>query len=58
MKTLMLANGRTEFAFTIIDPAVTPRSAEPKSVIIAISGVALGLLIGIVAAFTRERMSR
>ena len=59
MKTLMLANGRTEFAFTIIDPAVTPEIRKsPQSVIIAIAGVALGLLIGIVAAFTRERMSR
>jgi uncharacterized protein involved in exopolysaccharide biosynthesis len=59
MKTLMLANGRTEYAFTIIDPAVTPEIRKsPQSVIIAIAGVALGLLIGIVAAFTRERMAR
>jgi uncharacterized protein involved in exopolysaccharide biosynthesis len=59
MKTLMLANGRTEYAFTVIDPAVTPEVRKsPQSVIIAIAGVAIGLLIGIITAFTRERMAR
>jgi uncharacterized protein involved in exopolysaccharide biosynthesis len=59
MKTLMLANGRTEYAFTVIDPAVTPEVRKsPQSVIIAIAGVAVGLLIGIITAFTRERMAR
>jgi uncharacterized protein involved in exopolysaccharide biosynthesis len=59
MKTLMLANGRTEYAFTVIDPAVTPEVRKsPQSVIIAIAGVAIGFFIGIVVAFIRERMAR
>jgi uncharacterized protein involved in exopolysaccharide biosynthesis len=59
MKTLMLANGRTEYAFTIIDPAVPSEIRKsPQRVIVVIVGLALGLLIGIMTAFTRERVAR
>jgi len=59
MKKLMLANGRAEYAFTVIDPAVPPEiRSSPQRVLVVIVGFALGLLIGIVTGFTRERIAR
>ena len=59
MKKLMLANGRTEYAFTIIDPAVPPEIRNsPQRVLVVIVGFALGLLIGIVTGFMRERIAK
>ena len=43
-KTLMLATGRAEYAFSTIDPAVTPElSASPKVAIIILVGVVGGI---------------
>lgn len=51
-KTLMLANARAEFAFSSIDPAVAPEvRSRPKRKIIVVSGVALGLLFGVLIVF-------
>ena len=59
MKTLMLASGRIEYAFTVIDPAVPPEVRKsPQRVLIVIIAVALGLLLGVLAAFVRERLRR
>lgn len=59
MKTLMLANARAEYAFSVIDPAVPAEvRSSPKRGLIVISGFAFGLLIGVIAAFARERVAR
>ena len=51
-KTLMLANARAEYAFTVIDPAVTPElRASPKRKVIVLSGGALGVFCGAALVF-------
>jgi uncharacterized protein involved in exopolysaccharide biosynthesis len=55
-KTLMLANGRTDYAFEVVDPAVTPeRKIGPHRSIYIIVGFGLGAFVGFVIAFIRER---
>jgi uncharacterized protein involved in exopolysaccharide biosynthesis len=59
MKTLMLANGRSEYAFTIVDPAVPPQiRARPKRTLIVLTGGVIGLLLGAVVALAYERWNR
>lgn len=54
-KTLMLANVRTEFAFTVIDPAVPPeRKYRPRRSLYVLFGLFLGFAIGLVAAYVRS----
>ena len=51
-KTLMLANGREEYAFTVIDPAVMPEMrTSPRRKLIVMSGGALGVFFGILTVF-------
>jgi LPS O-antigen subunit length determinant protein (WzzB/FepE family) len=51
-QTLMLANARVEYAFTIVDPAVAPEiRISPKRKLIVLSGIALGLFFGVLAVF-------
>ena len=51
-QTLMLANARAEYAFTVVDPAVAPETrTSPRRKLIVLSGVALGLFFGVVAVF-------
>jgi uncharacterized protein involved in exopolysaccharide biosynthesis len=51
-KTLMLANARTEYAFAVVDPAVSPEARfSPRRTLMVLLGVALGLFIGTLAAF-------
>jgi uncharacterized protein involved in exopolysaccharide biosynthesis len=58
-KTLMLANGRIEYAFTIVDPAVTPEvRVRPWRSLITLTGVFLGLLFGSLCAWVRTRFAR
>jgi uncharacterized protein involved in exopolysaccharide biosynthesis len=58
MKKMMLASGRVEYAYTVIDPAVPAELRKsPQRVIVVIVGVAVGLLIGIMTAFMRERLA-
>jgi uncharacterized protein involved in exopolysaccharide biosynthesis len=52
-KTLMLANGRIEYAFTVVDPAVAPeRRISPRRTIMVLFGAAIGLCAGIAIALT------
>jgi uncharacterized protein involved in exopolysaccharide biosynthesis len=54
-KTLMLANARVEYAFTIIDPAVPPElKISPKRTLIVAVGILVGLVFGLLAAYFRS----
>ena len=58
-KTLMLANSRAEYAFSIVDPAVPPeRRLSPKRTVIILIGIVLGLTVGVVVALTRNKLHR
>jgi uncharacterized protein involved in exopolysaccharide biosynthesis len=58
-KTLMLANGRSEFAFEVVDPAVTPeRKIGPHRLLQTLVGLTVGLGIGTLIAFVRDRIVR
>ena len=48
MQKIMMANIRDEFVFKIIDPAVVPKHAETKSVLMV---VFIGLILGIFLAY-------
>ena len=55
-KSLMLANGRIEYAFEVVDPAVPPEiRVRPHRTLMVLVGLGLGLLIGATVAFTLER---
>jgi uncharacterized protein involved in exopolysaccharide biosynthesis len=58
-KTLMLANGREEYAFETVDPAVPPeRKVRPHRALNTLVGLALGLFLGTVIAFIRALIRR
>jgi uncharacterized protein involved in exopolysaccharide biosynthesis len=60
-KTVMVANGRIEYAFRIVDPAVAPElRASPHRSLIGLLGATIGALIGAIFAFIRHsrRQSR
>lgn len=58
MKNLALANGRAEYAFTTVDPAVPPEERiRPRRTIMAALGAVGGFLLGVAIAFLRERRS-
>ena len=58
-KTLMLAKGRAEYAFSTIDPAVPPEvKASPKAAIVILIGVVLGIFAGLLAAIARYKVAR
>lgn len=47
---IMMANARKEYAFLVVDPAVTPEPnnyVRPRRLMIAATGLALGLVLGI-----------
>lgn len=58
-KTLMLASGRAEYAFTVVDPAVAPeiRVGPHRKVIVAV-GIVLGLLLGLGVALIHRVLRR
>jgi uncharacterized protein involved in exopolysaccharide biosynthesis len=57
-KTLMLANVRAEYAFTVVDPAVAPEvRVSPQRIIIVLGSALVGLLIGTSVAFVRNAWS-
>jgi uncharacterized protein involved in exopolysaccharide biosynthesis len=57
-KNSMLASGRSEYAFTVVDPAAIPElRVSPKRTLITIGGLLLGFVIGSLIAIARE-MSR
>jgi uncharacterized protein involved in exopolysaccharide biosynthesis len=48
----MLANGKLEYAFTVIDPAVAPEiRISPKRTLMTLIGFAIGCVLGCVIAF-------
>jgi uncharacterized protein involved in exopolysaccharide biosynthesis len=53
-KTLMLANARSEYAFTVVDPAVPPEIRErPRRTLIVLAGVLVGFFAGTICALLR-----
>ena len=58
-KTLMLAQGRAEFAFTTIDPAVPPEvSANPRKSLVIFIGLVVGMFAGLLIALARYKIAR
>jgi len=58
-KTLMLANARVDYAFTVIDPAVPPeRKYGPRRSLIVLGGFAAGLMLGLMIAYARSALAR
>lgn len=58
-KTLMVANARTEFAFTVIDPAVPPeRKLSPRRTLYVLFGTFVGFSFGILIAYLRSVRAR
>lgn len=56
VKNVMLARGNEEFAFKVIDPAVTPeRKTKPKRALIVIVGAFLGLMFSSIYALVKGR---
>jgi uncharacterized protein involved in exopolysaccharide biosynthesis len=54
-KTLMVANARTEFAFTVIDPAVPPeRKLSPRRSLYVLCGALVGFSLGMLIAYLRS----
>jgi len=59
LKTLMVANARAEYAFTVIDPAVPPeRKLSPKRSLYGLFGAFLGFCIGLLTAYIRSVRAR
>ncbi|HXO66314.1 MAG TPA: Wzz/FepE/Etk N-terminal domain-containing protein [Steroidobacteraceae bacterium] len=57
-RKLMLANGRSEYAFQVIDPGVAPEvRSRPQTILVLLIGMGLGLGAGCTIAFVRERMA-
>lgn len=57
-RKLMLANGRTDYAFEVIDPGVAPEvRSRPQTTLVLLIGMGLGLGIGCTIAFLRDRMA-
>jgi uncharacterized protein involved in exopolysaccharide biosynthesis len=58
-KALMLAKGRPEYAFTVVDPAVKAEiRISPKRKLIVLSGLTVGLFLGSYIAWLRTRFAR
>jgi uncharacterized protein involved in exopolysaccharide biosynthesis len=52
-KTLMLANVKAEYAFTVVDPAVAPEvRSSPRRTLMVLLGLTFGFLVGAVVAFS------
>jgi uncharacterized protein involved in exopolysaccharide biosynthesis len=58
-KTLMLANARIEYAFTVVDPAVVPAvRVSPKRTLIVLTGFAIGFMLGVSVVWIRNKFQR
>jgi uncharacterized protein involved in exopolysaccharide biosynthesis len=58
-KALMWANGRTEYAFTIVDPAVPAEvRSSPRRTLMVISGLFIGCFLGSLVAWARKAVRR
>lgn len=59
MKTVMLANVSSEYAFSTVDPAVTPESRiRPRRSVIAILGTFVGGLLSLLVAGLRQTIKK
>jgi uncharacterized protein involved in exopolysaccharide biosynthesis len=59
MKNAMVSTVRTEFAFEVIDPAVVPEKRYwPNRWLLAVLGLAAGLLLGVLAVALRQSYRR
>jgi uncharacterized protein involved in exopolysaccharide biosynthesis len=58
-KTHMLANGREEYAFRVVDPAVVPeRRIWPRRTLMVLTGGVLGVILGMALALAHNVWSR
>lgn len=58
-KTLMVANGRAEYAFQVVDPAVAPEiKVGPHRLLMTFIGLLVGFGLGSVVAFMVEQIRR
>lgn len=58
-KNLMLAHGRTEYAFTIVDPAVPAEIRySPRRTLMVASGLFIGGILGSLVALVRRSLQR
>ncbi len=58
-KTLMLANGRAEYAFTVVDPAVPPEERiSPRRTLMVLVGAVIGAFLGTVIALSHSMYRR
>jgi uncharacterized protein involved in exopolysaccharide biosynthesis len=54
-KTHMLANGREEYAFRVVDPAVIPEQRIwPRRTLMVLTGGVLGVILGVILALTHN----
>jgi len=54
-KTLMVANGRREYAFTVVDPAIAPElKVGPHRLLNTALGIMLGFVLGAAIAFALD----
>jgi uncharacterized protein involved in exopolysaccharide biosynthesis len=55
MQKLVLANARTEYAFTVVDPAVAPEEkTSPRPLLMVSFGLLIGTVLGLMLAFFSE----
>lgn len=58
-KTLMLANARADYAFTVVDPAVAPEKRfKPKRKLMVVTGLAIGFILASLFVFGRDTLRR
>jgi uncharacterized protein involved in exopolysaccharide biosynthesis len=58
-KTLMLANARAEYAFTVVDPAVPPEvRISPRRTVMVMVGIFVGLFIGLTIVFLHRVLAK
>jgi uncharacterized protein involved in exopolysaccharide biosynthesis len=58
-KTLMLANARAEYAFSVVDPAVVSGiRVRPKRTLMVLSGLVIGAAFGVLVAWVRNKFRR
>jgi LPS O-antigen subunit length determinant protein (WzzB/FepE family) len=58
-KKLMLAHGRLEYAYTVVDPAVVPEfRVSPRRTLIVVSGLFIAGFLGSLVAWARKALRR
>jgi len=58
-KSLMLAHGRLEYAFTVVDPAIPPQIRfSPRRTLMVLTGLFIGGFLGSIIAWARSAIRR